>query len=86
MTPEAVGWLSGILLAACAVPAAFAAWRKGRDEMDGTFLACWTVGEALGLYYVTHLGSWPLILNYGMNLMCLMVIYYYRLRPRVPVS
>ena len=76
------GWIGSILLAICAVPLA---WRSLRDKhsngVDGLFLIIWGLGEILTLTYVLYKWDLPLILNYGLNLVFIGIVVYYKLKP-----
>lgn len=74
---ETFGWLSSALLAACAIPAAREAFRIKRVQVSKEFLRMWLLGEILGIPYACWLGSWPLLINYSVNLACILVLIKY---------
>lgn len=79
-----IGWLGALCFAFCAAPQAIECYKKGHAEgLSTTFLLLWTVGEILTLIAIVQdapLGY--LLLNYGLNLLFLTVIWYYKLRPQ----
>lgn len=78
------GWLGAIFLSICGIPMA---WRSFKDKhsngVDGIFLFLWTLGEVLTLTYVLYTWDLPLILNYGLNLVFIGIVVYYKLKPEV---
>lgn len=82
---ELIGWIGALLFSLCAVPQAYACYRSGRaDGLDWAFLMMWFWGEILTLGYVlTKDNVAPLLTNYILNLACLLIILYYKIKPRV---
>lgn len=79
---ESVGWLGGVLLAACGLPQAIKSYRQKHSfGLSIWFLLMWLLGEAFVLIYVLPKGHWPLIFNYTANIFLVIVILYYKLRP-----
>ena len=77
------GVLGSILLATCAAPLAYRAYHDGHsDGVDTLFLLIWTLGEIFTLSYVIYTLDLPLILNYGLNLMFIGVVVYFKIKPR----
>lgn len=67
---DAIGWLSGLLLGACALPQVIHTWKTGKtDGLSVGFLAMWLGGEVLGLIYVAGFDTipMPLLANYAAN-------------------
>jgi uncharacterized protein with PQ loop repeat len=78
-----VGWLGGIVLALSSLPQAIKTFREGNaNGLSGAFIASWLVGEILSLAYVGPTYNWPLIASYGVNLLIVSVIGYYKVWPR----
>ena len=79
-----IGWLGSLFLGFCGLPQALKAYRDGHVEgLDPGLLVLWTLGEIFTGYAV--LGDAPLgylILNYGLNLVFLSVLWRYWLSPR----
>lgn len=84
MLIETIGWIGALLFSLCAVPQAIACYRDGNAKgLDWLFLLMWAGGEVLTLGYVlTKDNVAPLIVNYVLNLACLLVILYYKIKPR----
>jgi uncharacterized protein with PQ loop repeat len=81
---EIVGWLGGVAFAVSSLPAAFSVYKRGNTEgMDSLFLHLWAWGEILTLSYVLiKAPEWPLLFNYGVNLIGLSVIFWFKTFPR----
>lgn len=80
---EAAGWIGSVLFAICGLPQAIACIRTGNAQgVDGLFLLAWLLGEIFTLIYVWPRSDWPLIFNYTMNLVFVLIIFKYKLRPR----
>lgn len=74
---DVVGLVGSICFAICGVPAALDAWRRKGCCYPWSFLLLWLVGEVLTSAYVLYLGNWILMINYVVNLICLLVIIRY---------
>lgn len=82
---EAAGWIGNLALAVCGVPLAWDCIRTGAAERIkdlNAFLALWVTGEIGTLIYVIHLADYPLLLNYGANVISLAIVIKYRFWPR----
>lgn len=80
---ELIGWISGLCLAICGVPLAWEAVLKGRTlGINKPFLWLWYIGEVMGIIYCISLGSYPLIFNYGFNILLISPVLYYTYFPR----
>lgn len=78
-----IGWIGGICFAISGIPQAYWSWKEGHSKgLSWSFLLLWLGGEVFTLVYVSARQDWPLIFNYVFNLMSLLVIIYYKLRPR----
>lgn len=73
---EIIGWLGAVLLATCAVPQTWRCCVDGHaDGLSWAFIAMWLGGELLTLTYVAAATpSIILIVNYAVNIACLVVI------------
>lgn len=83
---EAIGWVGGVAFAVCGLPQAITCHRQGHaNGIDAGFLGLWLLGEVCTLIYVLlDVGlAWPLLVNYGANLVLTGAITYYKLFPRV---
>lgn len=84
---EGIGWLGGVLLAACGLPQAIKSYRQKHSHgLSLMFLLMWLGGELLVLVYVLPKWHWPLIFNYAANIALVSVILYYKLRPQAPFN
>jgi uncharacterized protein with PQ loop repeat len=78
---ELIGFISSGLLAVCGLPTAIIAIRtKSGKHIDDWLFWIWYIAEILGIAYVVHLGSVPLILNYSFNVLFLSIICYFKLK------
>ena len=78
---EVIGWIGSFLFAICGAPLAYSAWKNKKSEVDILFLNLWFFGEVLTLAYVVYTEPLlPLIANYVFNILCIMVVYYYKWR------
>lgn len=74
-----VGWLGSVLFAICGIPQAWQAYRQGHCEgLSWSFLLLWFFGEVFTIIYVLPKFDWPLLFNYGVNFLCLLVLLYYK--------
>lgn len=80
---EAFGIIGSILLGCCAAPEAIYSHIKGRNDNSWTFLLMWFIGEICILIYVIPKKDIPLIFNYGLNIIFISIIVWYKLYPRV---
>lgn len=77
---EFIGYVGGLCFAICAIPEVYASYKRGYSNMDPYFLGLWFTGEVLTLAYVWPTALWPLIMNYTVNLICLVYIIYLKYR------
>ena len=76
---EIIGWIGSILLALCAVPLAWTSyWNKNSNGISNAFLTMWLVGELLTAAYVLPKKDYPLLFNYGLNIVCLAIVIRYK--------
>lgn len=77
---EIIGWISQISLALCIFPQLFQTIKeKHADGINWLFLLLWYAGEIFGFIYIVPLNKWPLIINYGNNLICMTIILVYKI-------
>lgn len=80
---SAIGWLGSLMLAVCCLPQAWQSYRTGHSTgISAWMIGLWGAGEVLTLAYVVPRWDWPLILNYGVNIVAIGVIGYYKWRPQ----
>ena len=79
---ETIGWIGSILLAFCGLPQAIKCFRtKSSAGIDPGFIMMWLAGELFTLAYVLPKLDWPLLFNYGANILFIGVIVYYKVKP-----
>lgn len=78
-----MGWLGSILLAFCGLPQCVTSIKTGKSEgLNIGFLLMWFWGEVFTFYYVMDKLDIPLMLNYGANILFLIIIIKYKFWPR----
>lgn len=79
---ELIGWISSLCLACCGIPLAWDSLiNKHSSGISKKFLWLWFVGEVAGVIYCVYLGSYPLIFNYGFNILLISPVLYYSYYP-----
>lgn len=82
---ELIGWISSLCLACCGVPLALDSLKHRHSSgISKKFLWLWMMGEITGLAYCLYLGSYPLIFNYGFNILLISPVLYYGYYPQLP--
>ena len=82
---DMIGYIAAFAFAICAVPQAMLSYRYGHSKgVSGLTLILWSVGEVLMTIYVyfKHGLDIPLLSNYLFNMLSLVVIIYYKVKPR----
>lgn len=84
VTYEWLGWLGSMLFAFCGLPQAIHAFRhKHADGMTWSFLMMWLWGEVFTLIYISSKQDVvPLLANYILNVLFLLVILWYKVFPK----
>jgi len=85
MIATTIGWLGSICFAACGIPQAIRCARQGHaDGLSPWFLAFWLLGEVCYVAAVLMEFGWVgwMMVNYIVNLICLFVIWRYRIWPK----
>ena len=81
---EYVGWIGAILFAICGLPQAIQCVKQGHSRgLNWFFLVAWLGGEILTIIYVWPKQDWPLLFNYFLNLVFLLVMIRYKIWERV---
>jgi uncharacterized protein with PQ loop repeat len=77
---EFIGWIGGFCLAVCALPQAIKVFKeKNADGTSHAMLWLWMFGEVFTLTYVVfEKFSYPLLINYSLNIIFVSVIFYYK--------
>ena len=79
-----LGYIGNILLSVCALPLAISAISRGYDKTPRLFLILWFMGEILAcLDAIYNVGFYyPIFVNYGCNIVILLIIFKYHFWPR----
>lgn len=79
---EIIGWIGSILLAFCGLPQAIESYKtKSSEGLTWGLLLMWFWGEIFTIIYIIPKWHWPLIFNYTANIIFLVIIIYYKIRP-----
>jgi uncharacterized protein with PQ loop repeat len=78
---DIIGWIGAIAFSVCAVPQAIEAFKNKKCYINKTFLRLWLTGEVFTLAYAIGIGAKPMIVNYIVNGICLIIITYYNKSP-----
>lgn len=80
---ENIGWIGSIMLAFCGLPQAWESIRMGHSRgLTWGFLSMWFVGELCTFLYILPKMDLPLLVNYSANIMFLIIIIFYKIKPR----
>lgn len=78
---ESIGWIGALLLGLCALPQVIMCVKtKTAQGVSWGFLLMWFLGEVFTLWYIfaKEIPSFPLIANYSINILGLLVIFKYK--------
>ena len=77
-----IGWIGSILLAFCGLPQAIESYKtKSSAGLTWGFISMWFVGELCTFAYIIPKMDLPLLFNYSANIIFLIIIIYYKIRP-----
>ena len=82
---DTIGWIAGIFFALCGLPQALTSYKLGHARgVSLVFLLLWLTGEILMQYYVIvkHGFDMPLLINYWVNTIFIVIILKYKLKER----
>lgn len=85
LTIDTIGWIAGLLFAFCGLPQAYKSYKEGHSKgISHLMIWMWLVGEILMQVYVLgkHGFDMPLLVNYWINTVFVLVIVRYKYRPR----
>jgi len=83
MTTELFGWIGSLLFSLCGLPQAVQCARDGHARgLSWSFLAMWFFGEVFTIIYVWPKADVPLLANYMVNLVFLVVMLRYKISER----
>lgn len=79
----AIGYIGAVLLALCGAPQAWDCIVTGKESISTGTVALWTSGEILTIIYLIweKIMTKPLAVNYGCNMLFLIIIIYYKIFP-----
>ena len=81
---EYVGWIGAVLFAICGLPQAIQCTRDGHSRgLNWFFLMAWLCGEILTIVYIWPKQDYPLLFNYLLNLVFLVIMIRYKIWERV---
>ena len=78
---ELIGLLGSICFAISGIPPAYQACKSGVCHYPWAFLLLWSAGELLTTVYVIYKQEWILLLNYGFNFICLVILIKFNKPP-----
>lgn len=77
---EYIGWTGSIMLAICGLPQAWKSYREKHSHgISWGFLWLWFLGEIFTWIYILPKMDLPLLVNYSLNILFLMIITYYKI-------
>lgn len=80
---ETIGWLGAILFAICGLPQAIQCAKDGHSRgLNWFFLLCWLFGELFTILYIWPKNDIPLLFNYFLNLVFLVIMIRYKIWER----
>ncbi len=80
---EIIGWLGSALFAVCGLPQAIQCAREGHARgLNWFFLLAWFGGEVLTIVYVYPKMDLPLLANYAVNMVFLIIMLRYKISER----
>ena len=78
---ESFGFLGGIMLSICSVPEAIKSYREKKCDIGWGMLLLWLGGEIGLLVYEVKTMALPRLINYFLNLLCIMALVFYKKFP-----
>lgn len=80
---DILAWIGGGMLALCALPQAISCIKTGHSRgLDWSFLLLWFFGELLMILYTFERKDIPLLTNYIVNLVFVIIMLRYKIRER----
>lgn len=77
-----IGWIGGILLAWCGFPEVIHSIKTKECNLTWGMLSSWGIGEICLFIYVAPSMDLPLLLNYGLNVVFIGILCYYKIRSK----
>ncbi len=83
MNMDTLGWIGAVFFAICGLPQAAQSVREGHSKgLNWFFLLAWFIGEVCTIVYVWPKADWPLLFNYLVNLVFLLIMLKYKIWER----
>jgi uncharacterized protein with PQ loop repeat len=80
---ETIGYIGSIMLAICGLPQAIESYKtKSSEGLTWGFIGLWFWGEIFTFAYILPKMDLPLLINYSVNIIFLLVIIYFKLFPK----
>ena len=81
---EFCGWLGAILFSVCGIPQAYASYKnKNSNGISTSFIIMWFFAEIFTIIYIFPSNQIPLLMNYFVNLIIVLIIAYYKFFPKI---
>ncbi len=78
---ESFGFIGGIMLSICSIPEAVKSYQEKVCHIGWGMLLLWLGGEIGLLVYEVKTMALPRLINYFLNLLCILVLIYYKKYP-----
>jgi len=80
---ETIGYIGSILLAICGLPQAIESYKtKSSEGLTWGFILLWFFGEIFTFAYILPKMDLPLLINYSVNIIFLIIILYFKIFPK----
>jgi uncharacterized protein with PQ loop repeat len=80
---EIIGYIGSIMLAICGLPQAIESYKtKSSEGLTWGFILLWFFGELFTFAYVLPKMDLPLLINYSVNIIFLIIILYFKIFPK----
>lgn len=74
------GFMGAFLCATCGLPEVWKTVKSTYCRVGWGFLLTWLFGEIFLVIYLTYAWDWYLFGNYALNLLCICVLIYFKLK------
>ena len=78
---ESFGFVGGIMLSICSIPEAIKSYKEKMCHIGWGMLLLWLGGEIGLLVYEVKTMALPRLINYFLNLICILVLIFYKKYP-----
>ena len=80
---ETFGFVGGIMLSICSIPEAIKSYKEKVCHIGWGMLLLWLGGEIGLLVYEVKTMALPRLINYFLNLLCILVLIFYKRYPKL---